>query len=80
MCRERQRLLHAYGDATRQYSQAVERLVQAIGQGLYSDFDVLRRACRKMHETSEHARMELYRHEADHFCDRNDFVPEPRLR
>ena len=69
-CPERVRLLDAYREAARRYSEAVNKLADLAGTGLESEFDVLRRACRAGWETAEKTRLALFRHEADHFCDR----------
>jgi hypothetical protein len=40
------------------------------GIGLQSEVAVLRRTCRAAWDKVEQARLALYRHEADHQCDR----------
>jgi hypothetical protein len=76
ICPERQRLLIDYRDAAHRYSEAVCQLVEMVGLELDADFKLLRGNCRRASEASEQARLALYRHEANHFCDRRDFVPE----
>lgn len=76
ICSERQRLLIDYRDATHRYSEAVCKLVEMIGLELTADFDLLRRNCRSELDAAEQARLALHRHEANHFCDRRDFVPD----
>jgi hypothetical protein len=49
-------------------------MTELLGLGLESEVAVVRRACRTAWETAEKARLALSRHEADHFCDRADFV------
>jgi hypothetical protein len=80
ICPERQRLLIDYRDATFRHSEAVCKLVEMIGLELNADFDLLRRNCRTALETAEQTRLALHRHEADHFCDRRDFVPDTYWR
>jgi RNase P subunit RPR2 len=77
ICPERQRLLIDYRDAAHRYSEAVSMLVELIGLELNADMELLRRNCRRASEITEQARTALHRHEADHFCDRSDFVSEP---
>jgi len=53
-------------------------MADMIGLGLESEVAVLRNACRVMSEASDRARLALARHEAEHLCDRADFVaPTP---
>jgi len=76
ICPQRQRLLVNYRDTTHRYSEAVRDLVEMVGLGVAADFDLLRRNCRRTLDTAEQARLALNRHEADHFCDRDDFIPD----
>lgn len=69
-CQERLKLLSAYREATKNYAEIVDKLADLAGLGLQSEFDVLRRACRIGWESAEKARLALFRHEADHCCDR----------
>ncbi len=69
-CQERLQLLGAYREAVKTYSDAVNKLADLAGTGLLSEFEVLRRACRTAWEGTEKARLTLFRHEADHCCDR----------
>jgi hypothetical protein len=74
ICAVRLRLALDHRDTTRVYSEAVRKMTDLIGYGLESEVVVLRRACRTAWEASEKARLAVARHEADHFCDRDDFV------
>jgi hypothetical protein len=76
ICEERQRLLVEYRDSARRYSEVVCRLVETVGLELNTDIELLRRKCRAASTAVEQARLALHRHEADHFCDRPDFLLE----
>lgn len=78
ICPERQRLLTDYSDSASQYSEAVRALVDMISGAVGADIDLLRRNTRKAHEQVEQARLTLFRHEANHFCDRADFAVESK--
>lgn len=69
-CPERRLLLQEYGKAVRTYHEAVRKFVDRTDEALGSDLDLIRLTCRKAWERAEQARLALYRHEADHFCDR----------
>lgn len=70
ICPERKRLLTEYRDAVHNHYEAVRTLVDCITAALGSDVDLIRRNCRARLEQAEQARLALYRHEANHFCDR----------
>jgi hypothetical protein len=80
ICPERQRLLIDYRDAAFRYSEAVCKFVEMIGLELNADLELLRRNCRSTAATVEQARLALHRHEANHFCDRLDFLPDSYWR
>jgi hypothetical protein len=77
ICPERSRLLADYQSSVDQYSKRVHELVEVIATGLGDDLHLVRRKLRSAFEATEKARMALYRHEADHFCDRLDFCSAP---
>jgi len=74
-CEERRILLSDYSKAARAYADSVGKMTDLAGLGLRPEFDLLRRTCRTAWEASERARLALYRHEANHGCDRSDFAP-----
>ena len=74
ICAERRVLLFSYQETTRVYAESVGKMTDLVGLGIDSEVGVLRRACRTAWEACEQARMKLYRHEANHGCDRADFV------
>jgi len=70
VCRERSRLLNVYRETAVKYADAVREMANLAGTGLHSEVTVLRRACRTAWDQAEKVRMSLFRHEADHQCDR----------
>jgi hypothetical protein len=75
-CCEQMRLMQAWCDATKSYANSVHELADQVGLGLHLKTNALRRNCRAAWQELEQARLALYRHEADHQCDR-DFKPFP---
>jgi len=73
-CAVRLRLAIDHRERTRVYSEAVRKVTELLGLGLESEVALLRRVCRTEWEASEKARLALARHEADHFCDRENFI------
>jgi hypothetical protein len=73
MCQERIRLVADYRETTRTYADFVRKLTDLVGLGIETEVDVLRRSCRLAWEAAEKARLALFRHEADHSCNRSDF-------
>ena len=74
MCQERIRLVADYRETARTYADSVRKMTDLVGLGIESEVDLLRRSCRLAWEASEKARVALFRHEANHGCDRKDFV------
>lgn len=74
ICPERLRLFSDYRETARNYSEQVRKMADLLHAGASCEIDVLRRACRVAWETAERARLALACHEANHFCDRNDFI------
>lgn len=74
LCQERARLLIDYRNAVHGYSERVHNLVEAIGLGINAPEEPLRRKIREAWDAAENARLALARHEANHLCDRPDFV------
>jgi hypothetical protein len=70
VCQDRSRLLSVYRETAKIYAEAVGQMADLAGLGLHSEVSALRRVCRAAWEKAEQARMALYRHEADHQCDR----------
>jgi hypothetical protein len=73
MCQERIHLVSEYRETTRTYADFVRKMTDLVGLGIESEVDLLRRSCRVAWEAAEKARVSLYRHEANHGCDRKDF-------
>jgi hypothetical protein len=74
LCSERARLLIDYRDAVHRYSERVQDLVEMVGLEMNADTRPLRRRVREAWETAEQMRNLLQRHEANHFCDRTEFI------
>lgn len=79
LCAERRDLLSNYQKTTRVHADSVAKMTDLLDLGIETELDLLRRACRKASEACEQARLALYRHEANHGCDRPDFVPTRHL-
>ena len=60
-------------DAVRSYADMVSNLYSLVGLGLESEVELLQRKCRSAWQAVEQARLALYRHEANHSCNRSDF-------
>jgi hypothetical protein len=75
MCQERIRLVADYRETTRTYADFVRKMTDLVGLGIESEVDLLRRSCRLSWDAAEKARLALFRHEADHTCNRSDFRP-----
>jgi hypothetical protein len=75
MCSERLRLLAAYRETTLVYADAVRKMTDLLCLGVDTEVYLLRRACTRAWGAVEESRLSLSRHEADHGCDRVDFVP-----
>ena len=73
MCQERIRLVADYRETTRTYADFVRKMTELVGLGIESEVDLLRRSCRLSWEAAEKARLALFRHEANHSCNRTDF-------
>jgi hypothetical protein len=73
-CADRQSLLSDYSSAAQNYANTVRKMTELVDLGLMSEVDVLRRTCRSTWDAAERARLALSRHEANHGCDRSDFV------
>ena len=73
MCQDRIRLVANYRETTRTYADFVRKMTDLVGLGLESEVDLLRRSCRLAWDAAEQARLALFRHEADHSCNRTDF-------
>lgn len=76
-CAERLRLVHDYSETTRIYADLVREMTGLIGCGLESEVDLLRRSCKIAWDAAERARLALFRHEANHSCNRSDFRISP---
>ena len=73
LCQERIRLVADYRETTRAYADIVRKMTDLVGLGIESEVDLLRRTCRLSWDAAEKARLALFRHEADHSCNRTDF-------
>jgi hypothetical protein len=67
-CEERSRLLQAYNDATREFSDRVSALNARIGVTPKHEYDLLERAAEDARLKSEQARIAYERHVTDHGC------------
>jgi len=75
ICQERARLLRKYSDAVSVYAQRVREMADFVIAGEEVRANEARRACRTTWDEAEKSRIALYRHEADHLCDRGAGVP-----
>ncbi len=73
MCQERIRLVTDYRETTRTYADFVRKMTDLVGLGIESEVELLQRSCRLSWEAAEKARLALFRHEANHSCNRPDF-------
>ena len=73
VCQERFRLIRDYRETARIYADTVRDMTDLVGCGLESEVDLLRRTCKAAWEAVERSRLALYRHEANHSCNRSDF-------
>jgi hypothetical protein len=76
LCPERQRLLINHRDTVQEYAGHVRDFVERVGLEV-GESQLLRIRCAEAWERAEKARVALSRHEANHFCDRPDFMREP---
>ena len=67
-CEEKGRLLQAYNDATREFSERVAAMNAKIGITQKKDYELLERAVEDARLKSEQARIAYERHVADHGC------------
>jgi hypothetical protein len=67
-CEDRSRLLQAYNDATREFSDRVSALNARIGVTPKHEYDLLDRAAADARLKSEQARIAYERHVSDHCC------------
>ena len=67
-CEEKKKLLMAYEEATKDYSQAVWKLTRAVGEMAYSNYEALKADTAKARERSEKARQRLMEHVRTHKC------------
>ena len=74
MCQERIRLVADYRETTRTYADFVRKMTDLVGLGIESEVELLQRSCRQAWAAAEKARLALFRHEANHGCDRRDFA------
>lgn len=75
ICEERARLLRGYADAARNYADRVQEMSERIVSGREVGVSEARLNCRSAWDETEKSRLALYRHEADHQCDRGAQVP-----
>lgn len=74
-CEERVRLLRAHSDRAGVYADCVRQMADSAISGQEEHVWEVRRKCRAAWEETERSRMALYRHEADHRCDRGAQAP-----
>jgi len=78
-CAERMKLLRAYRDVAAIYAESVNQMVDFVEAGLEPEAQAARRFARSHWETLETLRLALYRHEADHCCDRTSELAEEEM-
>lgn len=71
LCDERQRLIIDYRNTASQYADSVREFSEANPN---AESHFLRQACRVAWSAAEQSRLALSRHEADHGCNRTDFM------
>jgi hypothetical protein len=74
ICQERSRLLREYSDAASGYASSVRAMADFVKSGEEVRANEARRVCRSAWDLAEKTRLALYRHEADHQCNRADNV------
>lgn len=74
VCQERARLLRGYADAAKTYADRVQEVSELVTSGREQGLSLVRLHCRAAWEETEKSRLALYRHEADHQCDRGSPV------
>jgi hypothetical protein len=84
ICRKRSRLLRDYTDAAIARARNVREMAEFVRSGDEAHAREARRRSRTLLEAAEKFRLSLYRHEADHSCDRmadleniSETPPEP---
>jgi hypothetical protein len=70
ICEERARLLRDYSNAAQSYSERVREMADLALSGEEPRVGSARQNCRTAWDETEKMRLALYRHEADHQCDR----------
>jgi hypothetical protein len=75
ICEERARLLREYSDAAGVHANRVRELAELVVSGHDQKIGSARLSCRTAWDETEKSRLALYRHEADHECDRRAGVP-----
>ena len=78
LCAQRRILISDYRQTVRVYADSVGKMTDLVDIGMESEVALLRRLTKNAWEAAEQARLALYRHEANHGCDRPDFVPAAR--
>jgi hypothetical protein len=71
ICQERHRLLGEYSNAASEYSSRVREMADFVTSGEEVRANEERRICRTAWDEAERSRLALYRHEADHNCNRS---------
>ena len=70
ICQDRSRLVREYADAANGYAARVREMADFVISGQEVRINEARRICRAAWDLVEKTRVALYRHEADHCCDR----------
>jgi CheY-like chemotaxis protein len=70
ICEERSRLLREYSGAANSYAISVSEVAKFVMSGDEVRAAEARRTARKLLEAAEKSRVALYKHEANHTCDR----------
>lgn len=75
ICEVRARLLREHSHRAGVYADCVRQIADSAASGPEERVWEVRRKCRAAWEEIEQSRLALYRHEADHLCDRGLHVP-----
>ena len=70
ICQDRSCLVRAYADAANGYAATVREMTDLVISGQEVRLNEARRICRTAWDLVEKTRVALYRHEADHCCNR----------
>jgi hypothetical protein len=67
-CEEKRSLFVAYQVAAANYSQMVRQLASVAGEGVFTEFELLRRSVKEARKRVNEARERLDEHRCEHSC------------